>query len=285
MPVVTQPIETADLPLVGQFLNQNLNRRITAERWAGALSHDWAASRPNHGMQLLDDGHLVGVICAIYSDQTIGGKVERFCNPHSWCVLESHRQHGITPLLRILKQPDYHFTMFTPNPTVTKVFRGLRFRDLDDRQYIVPCVPAVSAFLRDAWVMRDPKRIAECLPPHATSDYKAHASIPWLNFLAFGRNEDACLVVYKRIRIKRLPCAWIMHLSNADAFERHLDVLRTHMAFAEGIASLRIEARWLGARPRFAVNTRRTQPKLFSSSSLNDGQIRDLYSELVALDI
>jgi len=285
LPVVTQPIETADLPLIGQFLNQNLNRRISAERWAGALRHDWAVSRPNHGMQLLDDGRLVGVFCAIYSDQTIGGKVERFCNPHSWCVLDSHRQHGITPLLRILKQPGYHFTMFTPNPTVTKVFRGLRFRDLDDRQYVVPCIPGLAAGLSGAFVERDSERIAGRLSPEAASDYKAHASIPWLEFLAFGRNDDTCLVVYKRIRLKRLPCAWIMHVSDAAAFDRNLDVLRTHLAFTQGIASLQIEARWLDSRPRLAIPTRRTQPKLYLSSRLNDSQVRDLYSELVALDV
>ena len=122
------PITAADLPAVGQFLHEHLNRRFTPERWIESLTHRWAAEVPNHGMQLRDSEQLVGVFCAIYSDQLIDGRIERFCNPHSWCVLESHRRHSIGLLLQLLRQKGYHFTMFTPNPKVAEVFRGLKFK-------------------------------------------------------------------------------------------------------------------------------------------------------------
>ena len=88
-------IQEEHLPEVGQFLHENLNQRFSAERWISSLTHPWSAERPNLGMQLRDGDRLVGVFCAIYSDQVIDGKVERFCNPHSWCVLETHRRQGI----------------------------------------------------------------------------------------------------------------------------------------------------------------------------------------------
>ena len=48
----TTPIGAGDLPDVGRFLHENLNRKISPDAWAGSLSHRWAAEQPNHGMQL-----------------------------------------------------------------------------------------------------------------------------------------------------------------------------------------------------------------------------------------
>jgi hypothetical protein len=92
----TRPILEADLGEVGQFLNAHLSQRIAPKAWSESLTAPLGCQlQPNYGMQLLEDGRIVGVFCAIYSDQVIKGQVERFCNPHSWCVLESHRRHSI----------------------------------------------------------------------------------------------------------------------------------------------------------------------------------------------
>ena len=47
----------------------------------------------------------------------------------------------------------------------------------------------------------------------------------------------------------------------------------------------KIEARWLVGAPALAIEEPRTQPKLFLSKTLVDGQIRDVYSELMSLDV
>ena len=52
-----------------------------------------------------------------------------------------------------------------------------------------------------------------------------------------------------------------------------------------GIATMKIEARWLTIKPAWSLQERRTQPKLFKSPLLEAAQIRDLYSELMALDV
>jgi hypothetical protein len=69
MQIGIAPIEEADLPAVGQFLNQNLNGRIPPEIWVRSLIHPWYSyhfrvSRATAG----------GVFCAIYSDKTIDGR-------------------------------------------------------------------------------------------------------------------------------------------------------------------------------------------------------------------
>lgn len=279
------PIQPEDLGAVGQFLHEHLNPRFSAERWISSLTHPWAAHRPNLGMQLHDGDRLVGVFCAIYSDQVIDGRVEHFCNPHSWCVLESHRRHGIGLLLNLIKQPGYHFTMFTPNPTVTQVFRGLKFKDLDDRRYRCISLPSLKALQPGAIAESQRDKVAARLVGQDLADFEAHRSIPWLEFAVFGVGEDLCWVIYKPTYWKRLRSAWIMHISNTGAFERHNALLRSHLLLQHRFATLSIESRWLDKAPALSLSDPRTQPKLFLSKTLGDGQIRDVYSELMSLDV
>jgi hypothetical protein len=278
-------IEAAHLEEVGEFLNRNLNKRIPPQAWVRSLQHPWSETRPNFGVQLRDGARLVGVFCAIYSDQTIDGRVERFCNPHSWCVLETHRRHGIGLVLALLKQTGYHFTMLTPNPKVAEIFRGLRFRDLATAMVIFPNRPSIAAYLPGRFIETDPQRIAGRLSGAARRDFELHRDIPWLRFLAVGRNSQCCLVVYKRDRWKRLPCARVIHVSDAHVLDSNLQLLCHGLLLRSGLLVTKVESRFLLREPRIAYRTQRTQGKLFLSRTLQDGQIRDLYSELASLDV
>ena len=279
------PIQRQDLDAVGQFLHDNLNRRFSPRQWVASLTHDWANSCPNHGMQLHDGDMLAGVFCAIYSDQLVNGKIEQFCNPHSWCVLESHRNHGIGLVLQIIRQPGYHFTMFTPNAKVAKVFLGLKFKVLDDRQYRCINFPGLTSLRKNAFAESSGEQIARRLQGQDRRDFEAHRSIPWLRFIAFGVGDAVCWVIYKPNKWKRLPAAWIMHVSDMDLFHRFSDLLRNHLLLKNGMASMIVESRWLRTAPSLSWNERRTQPKLILSKTVQDQDVRDLYSELMALDI
>lgn len=278
------PIQAADLDEVGLFLHENLARRISAQAWVTSLTHHWADGQPNHGMLLRAGGRVVGALCAVYSNQVIHGKPERFCNPHSWCVLDEYRHASINLVLAVIKQRDYHFTMFTPNPKVAQVFMGLRFRVLDDRLLYLPNLPSVWPWGGGRFVESDKQHIAACLEGTALAEFVAHRDIPWLNFVAFGAPGDVCLAIYKRGRWKKLGCALLSHLSDPAAMVRHGGLLRGHL-LGQGMPVTRVEARFLAHEPALAYKTRRLQPKLVSTRTLADSQIRDVYSELMALDI
>lgn len=280
-----EPILAADIDEVGRFLHENLARRISPQAWSDSLRHRWAADAPNFGMQLkTEDGRRVGVLLAVYSEQTIDGQTERFCNPHSWCVLDEFRHASINLVLAVLRQRGYHFTMFTPNPKVAQVFMGLRFKLLDDGLYYFPNLRRPWPAGGSAFVEARPAHIAARLEGTARAEYEAHRAIPWLRFVAFGRPGDACLAIYKRGRWKKLPCALLSHLSDPGALQRHGDLLRGHL-LGQGLLVSRIEARFLAAPPPLALRAKRTQPKLVSTRTLPDTKIRDVYSELMALDI
>ena len=207
------PIEQGDLEAIDQFLHENLSRRISPQAWVASLTHRWSASHPNHGMHLRVNGKIVGALCAVYSDQIINGKPERFCNPHSWCVLDEHRHASINLVLAVLRQRDYHFTMFTPNPKVAQVFMGLRFKMLDNALMYFANLPRPWPSKGDAFVEARVEHVAARLSGAALAEFVAHRGIPWLHFVAFGQPGDACLAIYKSGRWKKMACALLAHLN------------------------------------------------------------------------
>lgn len=279
------PIGAEHLDEVGRFLNEHMNRAFSPQRWVESVTHPWAAEVPNYGMQLRDGDRLAGVLLATYSDQVIDGRVERFCNPHSWCVLDSHRRHGIGLVLQVVRQPGYHYTMFTPNPKVTEVFRGLKFKDLSGRLRLFPNLPTWRTLQPGSFAVAAPEQISKHLQGTARAEYEAHRQIPWLRFAAFGDAGHACLAIYKPVVVKRLPVAWVMHLSDPALFVRLGGLLRQHL-LGRGFAGMRIEERWLPpGGTGLSLRMERGQPKLFTSKTLNEGQIRDAFSELMSLDV
>ena len=278
--VRVQLTHEADLDEVGQFLHERLGRRFSKQAWIDSLQQRWAHVSSNLGAHLRSEGRVVGVLCAIYSEQVIAGNTEKVCNPHSWVVDEPYRNHSIGLLLALLRQRGWHFTMFTPNPKVAQVFAGLRFRVMDDTLFYLPNLPAPRG-----GVVTEPVAIKALLEGAALRDYEAHAHLPWLHFAAFGPKGDACLVVYKLTRWKRMPCAQLLHVSDAGAMQRHGHRLRSHLLMKHRATFTRVEGRLLAEAPRLAIRSVRLMPKMVLSQTLQDNQVTDLYSELVALDL
>jgi hypothetical protein len=158
----------------------------------------------------------------------------------------------------------------------------LHFRVLDDTLLFIPNLPRLAF---GTIAETDLARIGtELGSSPARHDFERHAHLPWLRFVAFGRPGDMCLVVYKAMRWKRLPCAAVGHVSDAAAFERHRGALHNYL-LGRGFAFLRVEARFLRRAPALAIRSRRGMPKLVLSRTLSDAQVSDLYSELMALDL
>jgi hypothetical protein len=167
---------------------------------------------------------------------------------------------------------------------VAQVFTGLRFRALDDRLVYFPNLPWPPVGGAGSFVEGRIEHIGGHLEGAARQEFEAHRDLPWLRFAAFGVAGDACLAVYKRARWKKLPCARLLHVSDAAALQRHGHLLRRHL-LRQGLVFSRIEHRLLAALPPLAHVEQRTQPKLVLSRTLADADVREIYSEIVALDI
>ncbi len=279
-------ITAIDIEKVANFLYCHMNNQFTPQAWQQGISKSWLAEAPNHGFMLISDDQVVGVLCAIYSEQYVSGHLERFCNPHSWCVLPGYRSQSIELVLAVIRQKGYSFTMFSPNKEGIKIFSFLKFKPLDNRISILLNVPSLS-FPERVKIVTDKSKAKSLLSKHTAKSFVDHTEFPWLNFLIFSVDDQYEFMIFKRIKYKRLACASIMYVSDMLLFQQCWPALRTHLLFRYGIFSSKIESRLLGQiiKPLFLYKQEVGSQKFFLSEGLSADCIQNIYSELVALDL
>lgn len=280
--VAVLPVTEKDLPEACRFLARGFQAAAAYEAWMTAFSQPWAAQQPNHGYMLQDNGRIVGVIGAIYSDQTIRGRCERFCNINNWYVDPAYRQHSILLLSRLLAEKGVHFTNLTPRPDLITLFTALKFQYVDDGRvtYLIN-VPRLRP--RDSQVLTATNEVAAALSAADAKVFRDHLNCPGLKQVALGSNADGfCHVAFYKTAIRRIPCIAILHVSNPARFSRHLPALRNHF-LRYGAPLARVGSRLLSATPGLAVELNRAPHNMFLSSTLAPGDVTNLYTELAAL--
>lgn len=276
------PITGAELPAFCAFLHQHLDPGRSPEAFQRALSTSWGPRPPNHGFLLRAAGELVGGIGAIYAQRNLEGRLERFCNITSWCVLEPFRSQSMRLALALVGQPGYHFTDLTPTEVVAKSLQFLKFKPLDGSRTLLLNLPFADPRVR---AVADPQAIPALLPPEVVQVYRDHQGFPWLRCLALGRPGACCLVIYKRKTFKGLPSAEVLAVSDGGLFLRYHRAFGRRVLTREGLVTTRIESRLLPAQPPLAKHLVGYRSKMFRSDRLPGSAIDNLYSELVALDL
>lgn len=283
MAVTLHPILPADAARVGAFLHAELNARLSAADWADALTVPWSVQPPNAGFMLLDGDEVVGAHLAFYSERTIDGRPERFCNLGAWCVREEHRFHGLRLLKALLAQEGYHFTDLSPSGNVVKVNERLRFRSLDTSASLIPNLPWPSLPGRDT-ISSDPAVIERTLTGEALALYRDHVNAAAARHVVLKRGDEWCYVVFRRDRRKDLPLfASLLHVSHPALFRRMAGPFLRHLLLRHGVLATLAEERVVGYRPRLAHALGSPRRKMFQSASLEPSQIDYFYSELVCV--
>ncbi len=268
-----------------QFLHTNLSGRIAVEEWMRAFQVPWLPDRPNYGFLARDQDTIVGGIGAIYSQQFIHGKAEHFCNITSWCVLDAYRAQSMRLAMALVSQQGFHFTDLTPTAVVADALRFLKFKSLDARRTVFPNLPWPTQRLTNIRVISDGDEIQGMLPPDAARIYADHRGFPWLKHVALASADDSCHIIFKRQELKKLPCAEILSVSDPNVFVKYHRILGHHFLFKHGLATTRIESRFLNNLPRFSTQISGYRNRMYRSDTLQAHDITNLYSELMALDL
>jgi hypothetical protein len=278
------PVVENDLPAVCRFLARGFNAEAAPEIWMTAFHQPWAAQQPNYGYMLQDNGMIVGVIGAIYSDQMIRGRQERFCNINNWYVDPAYRRHSILLLSRLLAQRGVHFTNLRPQPDVAAIFAKLKFQYIDDgRVTYLLNFPRLLP-LRHSKVLVEPQAIGEALPAADAKVYRDHMNCPGLIQVAVGSHHDGfCHVAFHKVAVRHIPCIAVLHVSDPQIFFHHLSALRGRFLLGHGAPIARVESRFLAATPRLAVELKRAPTNMFLSSTLSPADVSNLYTELPAM--
>lgn len=281
--VEVRPIAAPDVPAVAAFLHAHLNERVAPADWQRALQTPWSVAAPNAGFMLLDGDAVVGAHLAFYSERTIDGRPERFCNLGAWCVLPEHRFHALRLLKALLAQDRYHFTDLSPSGNVVGLNERLGFRFLDTTTALAPNLPWPSLPGR-ATISSDPAVLEGTLTGADLERYRDHVDAPAARQLVLIRGSEHCHVIFRRDRRKGVPLfATVLHVSNPALFRRMAGRFARHLLVRHGIAATLLERAVVEHRPRLALRVRSPRRKMFKSPSLGPAQIDYLYSELVCL--
>ncbi len=279
------PILEDDLDGVSDFLNGHLNSNIFPGTWKQSFKMGWAEHIPNFGFQLVNNKEIVGVLCIIYSDQKINGNPEKFCNPHSWFVLDEYRNQSIKLVMAAVKQEGFHFTMFTPNPDVTEIFQYLKFKRLSEKQYVFINYPSFKRLFQNHIATSNLQEIEKVLTGYELKVFKDHRRLNWIQHFVFGHNNECCHVIYKTGTWKKIPFAYILYVSDPVIFLKYRWILAHYFLVSNFIFFIRIDARFFPGYDNPSFTFEYKQPKLFQSKTLVENQIQNIYSELVALDL
>jgi len=280
MTVELRPITDADIPAVADFLHANRNERIP---WTRVVSEPWKVEAPNHGFMLRDGQRVVGTYLAYYSERTVAGRVERFCNLGLWYVLPDFRSHSIRLLMASLAQDGYHFTALSPNDRAVSIYTRFKFRFLDTSAALIPNLPWPSLPGRTR-ISTDPDVIERTLVARELELYHDHAQALAARHVVVIRGRGSCYVMYRVIWPRGIPLAQILHVSNPELFHRAIIPLTRHLLIRHRILGTVAELRSIGHRPRLSLMRPRFWPKMYRSDSLEAYQIDHfLYSELVCV--
>lgn len=288
MAVAVKPITGSDVPAVAEFLHANLNGRVSADAWARAVDVPWKVDAPNHGFMLIsgddaDNRAIVGVYLAFYSERTIAGRPERFCNLGAWCVLPDHRFHSVRLLKALLAQQGYHFTDLSPSGNVVPMNTRLKFQFLDTATALVPNLPWLSWPGRGR-ISTDPAVIEETLTGEELQRYRDNARTAAARHAVLTRGDESCYVVFCKVRRKNLPLfAAILYVSDPALFRSMAGPFARHLLVRHGLPATLAELRVVRHRPRLSLMLRAPRRKMFKSSHLTADQIDYLYSELVCV--
>lgn len=277
--VELSPITEADLAGVAEFLDANLNDQVPWHRACSSLA--WSGVSPNYGFMLRDGHRVVGVLLALYSERMIGGRIERFCNMGSWCVVPDYRSRAISLLKALVSQDGYHFTVLTADVGPQEILAWSGFRHLDTSAALIPNLPWPSTFTRTI-VSSNPAVIESTLTGPELTLYRDHSAALAAHHLVVVRGAESSYVTYRRSTFRNKPVALLLHVGNPDLFHRALRSVTSHLLVRHRLVATLAELQIIGHRPTGSL-TVRNWPKMFRSTSLDPRYIDYLYSELACV--
>ncbi|MBB5786256.1 hypothetical protein [Jiangella mangrovi] len=278
--VVVRPISDADTGAASRFLHQHLNQRVSAAAWGRLLAPPWKADAPNRGFQLLsDDGAVVGVYAAVYSDRDIAGERVPFCNLAAFCVLEEYRAHSLRLVRALLGQKGYVFTDLSPSGNVIALNERLGFQRLDTATRLVANLPRPQ---RGTRVTTAPAALDHVLTGRDAEIHRDHRQAPAAQHVLVERGGEHGYLVYRRDRRKRLPFFATPLYAGGDpgVLQAAWPAVSAHL-LRQGLPLTLAERRVLGFTPGGpGVELAGPRPRMFRAKDVGAESIDHLYSEL-----
>lgn len=273
------PITAAEAASAAQFLHDELNDGVSAAAWLALLQPPWGGA-PNHGFLLRDEGRIVGVYAAVYSERVAAGLPVAVCNLAAFCVLEGYRMHGLRLVRALLKQPGFVFTDFSPSGNVVAMNERLGFVRLEGATRLVVNLPHLPS--RGIRLTQDPALLTATLHGAAAAVYRDHRDTAAARHLLVTRGDEYAYLVFradsrKRMRVFATP---LYVGGSRRLLEDAWSDVRSHLLTHHRLLFTLAERRILSFARGLGRELRNPRPKMVRGDALLAGEVDYLYSEL-----
>jgi len=257
------------------------------EKWRKLFDYRWERDENYCGLALKEGDQTVGFIGMIFSRRWINGRAEKFCNLTSWFVRPEYRARAVSLLLPLVRMRDYTITDLTPSLAVYQIQRKVGFKDLDaNGRILLPFGRRLSGPKPSAVQVT---HAAGDMRQKLSADHRQilddHLAYPCEHFLLSAGNRY-CYIIYSKHKRKKLPFVYIHYISDPELFGQTYPQIRgaimSHARSGFAVIDSRLVA---GLKLPLSFCLPYRTPKQYLSSSLKPGQIDNLYSELVLLNL
>jgi hypothetical protein len=257
------------------------------EKWMQLFEYQWERDETHCGLILVDGNRTVGFLGMIFSRRRINDKVEKFCNLTSWFVHKDYRSRALSLILPLHAMKDYTITDLTPAKNVYRIQNKLGFKDLDSKGRIL--LPFGCRLARpkpsDIRVIHDPAEIEKKLQGDHLTIFNDHKIFRCFHFVLTGKKRY-CYLIYSKLKRKRIPYAHVHYISDRDLFALAYREIRKSILSHCRAYFILIDSRLVDQlKLPFSFCLPYRAPKQYLSSTLKPGQIDNLYSELILLDL
>ena len=258
------------------------NPRIAPAQWRSLFHYSWPTEEATRGFVLRDEAKAVGFIGTIWSRRK-----DRMCNLSSWITLPEYRNQSLLLFKAVLALEDCTITCHSAAHALYPLYRKFGFRDLETKLRILLPRPAWQSAAD--WLgysaSSDPDFIAEHVSDGQRAILEAHRPHHCGHLLIHGKG-GSCYLIHTRTKGKRFHFSHIHYISDPDVFRRNLDRIRLKLLLANGTPLIMIDARLVaGLQIPHSREVALGTPHVYRSSTLQPGEIDNLYSELILLGL
>jgi hypothetical protein len=161
-----------------------LNKLPLAARQRGFFPV-WGGQEPYYGYLLQDGAEVVGFLGTLHTRREIRGRLEDFCEMHSWYVKDEYRNHSLNLLLPVIAQKRTKTIVnFTPTRRVYKIGRQFGFQDIETTLSLFYPLPSGA---RQVELVTDPWRVPEFLAGEDLRIFNDHKDVACIHAVLLPR--------------------------------------------------------------------------------------------------
>jgi len=251
--VTLREIFDDDLQDVYYFLSSNYDPELKWDIWRSAFCRSWMPEKPNNGFMLVENQTIVGVLCALYSQQQTKKGIRNVCHNSTWFVLDTYRSHSLKLMVALLGQKGFFFTAMSVNQELYEIHRRFKFQSKVTNLIAIPNLPKLNYFSKRLEILVDPESISRSLDSHIKQISIDHTDIPTVQQIVFRTSNDTLLVIFDIRNVRGVPATNIFYLSNRDMFSQHRKEICSYFLLHNHTFFTRIHQCSMSKVPKFSL--------------------------------